>query len=222
MKGLILDSVVKLVDGKRVLDGVSLSIRPKEILAIIGASGTGKSTLLRTINRLTEIDGGHISLDGSPIHHIDPIELRRRIGMVFQLPALFDGTVGANVRYGLELQGISSPERITGAMRAADLPIGCLERDASKLSVGEQQRVSIARALALEPEVLLLDEPTASLDGASTKRIESTIQKLLNKKGLMIIWVTHDRIQAKRVGTRIGLLKDGRIKTIDNRERGWI
>jgi putative ABC transport system ATP-binding protein len=178
------------------------------ITAVVGLSGTGKSTLLRTINRLVEPTAGEIYLDGEPTSRMDPLKLRRRVGMVFQLPALFGATVEEATLYGARLA-----EREADAGRLlemAGLEASFLGRAPQALSVGEQQRVSIARALALEPQALLMDEPTSALDEAARRRVEGLIRELNASLGLTTVLVSHHLDQVARVADRVVVLAGGR------------
>ena len=191
-----------------ILRGVTFAVQAGEVFSVVGPSGAGKSTLLRTINRLVESTAGNIFLDGAPIEEINPLELRRRIGMVFQLPALFGDTVEDSVLYGVRLAGkCADVERLLGL---AGLAPSLASRNPQSLSVGQQQRVSIARALALEPEVLLMDEPTSALDKAARQRIEDLIGQLNKELGLTIVVVSHALDQVERIADRVVLLIDGR------------
>ena len=191
-----------------ILRGVTFAVQVGEVFSVVGPSGAGKSTLLRTINRLLEPTAGNIFLDGAPIEEINPLELRRRIGMVFQLPALFGDTVEDSVLYGVRLAGrCADVERLLGL---AGLAPSLASRDPQSLSVGQQQRVSIARALALEPEVLLMDEPTSALDQAARQRIEDLIGQLNKELGLTTVVVSHALDQVERIADRVVLLVDGR------------
>jgi ABC-type methionine transport system ATPase subunit len=188
--------------------GVTFAVQAGEVFSVVGPSGAGKSTLLRTINRLVESTAGNIFLDGAPIEEINPLELRRRIGMVFQLPALFGDTVEDSVLYGVRLAGkCADVERLLGL---AGLAPSLASRNPQSLSVGQQQRVSIARALALEPEVLLMDEPTSALDQVARQRIEDLIGQLNKELGLTIVVVSHALDQVERIADRVVLLIDGR------------
>jgi putative ABC transport system ATP-binding protein len=178
------------------------------ITAVVGPSGTGKSTLLRTINRLVEPTAGEIYLDGEPTSRMDPLKLRRRVGMVFQLPAPFGATVEEATLYGARLA-----EREADAGRLlemAGLEASFLGRAPQALSVGEQQRVSIARALALEPQALLMDEPTSALDEAARRRVEGLIRELNASLGLTTVLVSHHLDQVARVADRVVVLAGGR------------
>jgi ABC-type phosphate transport system ATPase subunit len=192
-------------DGRPVLRDVTLSI-PSGSTAVVGPSGCGKSTLLRLLNRLADPDEGTVRFHGTDVRELDPLELRRRVGLVPQLPAPVPGTVADNVSYGPRLEGREvDPER---PVRLAGLDRSFLDRDASRLSVGEQQRVMLARALALEPEVLLLDEPTASLDADATNAVEDALRNL---REVSLVLVTHDAQQADRLTDRKIQLRDGRV-----------
>jgi ABC-type methionine transport system ATPase subunit len=191
-----------------ILRGVSFAVRAGEVFSVVGPSGAGKSTLLRTLNRLVESTAGNIFLDGAPIEEIDPLQLRRRIGMVFQLPALFGDTVEDAVLYGVRLAGKRADvERLLGL---AGLAPSLASRNPQSLSVGQQQRVSIARTLALEPEVLLMDEPTSALDQVARQRIEDLIGQLNKELGLTIVVVSHALDQVERIADRVVLLIEGR------------
>lgn len=191
-----------------ILKGVTAAVGAGEVFSIVGPSGAGKSTLLRTINRLVEPTSGEVFLDGTPTGMMDPLELRRRVGMVFQLPALFGASVADAVLYGLRLAGRSTDAGLRLETVGLDPALGA--RDPQSLSVGQQQRVSIARALALEPEVLLMDEPTSALDRSSQQRIEALIQDLNTRMNLTIVLVSHALDQVERVADRVLLLLDGR------------
>jgi putative ABC transport system ATP-binding protein len=209
VRGLVLD-----LGGRRVLDGVSLTVVEGETLCILGPSGAGKSQLLRAIVRLSRATGGTVLLDGLPTDGVSPVELRRAVVMVQQDPAMLDGTVEENVRYGLDLMGLPAEEtrgRVGTALKEAFLDDGLLGRRAEKLSGGEQQRVALARALALEPQVLLLDEPTAALDPRAVQEVEGAIQRLRRETGLTMVIVTHNVEQARRLGDRTILIREGRV-----------
>jgi putative ABC transport system ATP-binding protein len=178
------------------------------ITAVVGPSGAGKSTLLRSINRLIEPTAGEIYLDGEPTSGMNPLQLRRRVGMVFQIPALFGATVEEATLYGARLAGRSADAG--RLLEMAGLAASFKDKAPQNLSVGEQQRVSIARALALEPEALLMDEPTSALDEATRRRIEDLIRELNASLGLTIVLVSHDLDQVERVADRVVLLVAGR------------
>jgi phosphate transport system ATP-binding protein len=202
---------------------VSLPIRQGEVLALIGPSGCGKTTLLRSLNRLTELTktasiGGLITLDGVDIAHLEPTELRRRVTMVFQQPNPFPMSIFDNIAYVLREQGKRKPRRsaLRPAVEEALAHAGLLEEvkdnldhPALRLSGGQQQRLCIARALAAQPEVLLLDEPCSALDPQSTKVIEDLIVQL--REELAIVIVTHNLQQAYRIADDVAFMYLGEL-----------
>jgi putative ABC transport system ATP-binding protein len=194
--------------GKRVLHDVSMRIEPGAT-ALLGPSGSGKSTILRLLNRLADPDEGVVRMDGEDVRSEDVLALRRRAVLVPQLPAPLPGSVADNLRYGPSL--IGRPVEVEPLLERAGLDGSYADRDASQLSVGEQQRVMLARALALEPEVLLLDEPTSALDESARDEIERTLRAL--SQTVSIVLVTHDRTQAERLTTRTVRIDGGRVVT---------
>ncbi len=200
-------SEVSLVRGeRRVLDSVSAAI-PAGSTAIVGPSGAGKSTLLRLLNRLADPDTGTISYRGRPLDGYDPLALRRQVSLVPQLPALLEGTVEANLAYAAGLAG----KELDAArcLRLAGLDPEFAGRDVAKLSVGEQQRAMLARALSQEPAVLLLDEPTSALDQVARDAIEATLAELRRALEISIVLVSHDPEQARRLGDWVVRLEAG-------------
>jgi UDP-glucose/iron transport system ATP-binding protein len=193
---------------RRVLDTVSATI-PTGATAIVGPSGAGKSTLLRLFNRLADPDAGSVSYRGRPLAEYDPLVLRREVSLVPQLPALLEGTVGSNVAYAAQLAGEKLEEE--RCLRLAGLPHEFAERDVSQLSVGEQQRAMLARALAQRPEVLLLDEPTSALDHAARDAIEATLAELRRELEISVVLVSHDLEQARRLGEWVVRMEDSRV-----------
>src|SRR3972149_6939603 len=178
----------------QILSRLDLKVQRGELVTIMGASGSGKTTLLRLINRLSEIDSGNILLNGEDIKDHDPMELRRSIGMVFQVPVVFKGSVRDNFIFGMKMWGTMID--IESLARDVIIPNDLLDADAEQLSVGEKQRLCIARALANKPEILLLDEPTSSLDAVSAEKIEMLLLRLRSERNLTMLWVTHEREQA--------------------------
>jgi putative ABC transport system ATP-binding protein len=193
--------------GRSVLNEVSASFPRNEVSAIVGPSGAGKTSLLRCLNRLEEPSVGSVLLDSTDITKLDPIQLRRRVGMIFQTPALFEDGVRSNLAYGLD--GVAEEDMQT-ALASAGLGPEFLDRDSSALSVGQAQRVCIARALVRRPEILLMDEPTSALDRDAAARIERLVTSL-NETGLTVILVTHNLDQALRLAHRSVLLVEGRV-----------
>lgn len=198
--------------GQMVLNDVCCHIALGEIVGLLGPSGSGKSSLLRCLNRLTSPPPKTIFLSGEDITEMDVLTLRRQVGMVFQRVALFPGTVADNVTYGPGLQGQTlTSDDIERLLALADLPPDLANRDSQELSGGQAQRVAFARSLATNPSAMLLDEPTSALDPAATRNVEATLLKLRQTLGLTILWVTHDPEQARRVADRVYLLVKGRI-----------
>jgi putative ABC transport system ATP-binding protein len=193
--------------GRQVLDSVSAEV-PIGATAIVGPSGAGKSTLLRLLNRLADPDTGTVAYRDRPLAEYDPLELRRRVSLVPQLPALLEGTVASNLGYAAQLAGIELD--CDRCLVLAGLDPGFAERDVSRLSVGEQQRAMLARALAQRPEVLLLDEPTSALDHATRDAIEATLGELRRELRISLVVVSHDPEQAKRLGEWVVRMEDGR------------
>lgn len=189
------------------LHDVSLTIEPGAT-ALLGPSGSGKSTILRLLNRLADPDEGVVRMHGEDVRATDVLELRRRAVLVPQLPAPLPGTVADNVGYGPSL--VARTVEVQPLLERAGLDGSYADRDASQLSVGEQQRVMIARALALEPEVLLLDEPTSALDETARDEIERTLAQLGER--VSIVLVTHDGAQAERLTTRTVRIREGRAE----------
>ena len=194
--------------GAEILAGVDALVPDGEVTAVVGPSGAGKSTLLRAINRLIEPTSGEVYLDGEPTGSLEPLELRRRVGMVFQIPALFGDSVEDAILYGARLAGRSAdPGRLLEVVGLDPLVSG---RRPETLSVGQQQRVAIARALALQPEALLLDEPTSALDEGARRKIEELVGGLNARLGLTMVFVSHDLSQVERVADRVVVLAEGR------------
>ena len=209
-----------------VVRDISLPVRRGEVLALIGASGSGKTTLLRSLNRLTEVTAGaaragQITLDGDEIHELEVNALRRRVSMVFQQPNPFPMSIFDNIAYALaerpargrrRRRGPELAHAVDDALRRAGLyeeVAGDLERSALKLSGGQQQRLCIARALAAQPEVLLLDEPCSALDPISTATIEELIVHL--RESVAIVIVTHNLQQAFRVADHVAFMHLGEL-----------
>ena len=205
------ENLGRAVAGKVILSDISFDVIAGELLGIVGPSGSGKSSLLRLLNRLDEPTSGSVFLDGEDCRRLPPRELRRRVGMVTQRPYLFPGDVASNLRFGPAQRGETvSDDEIARLLERVGLP-GFASQDVSVLSGGEQQRVSLARTLANQPEALLLDEPTSALDEDSKMGIEKLILSLVRDHGLTCVTVTHDRDQARRMCRRVILLEAGRL-----------
>jgi putative ABC transport system ATP-binding protein len=198
-----------------VLAGLDLEVPDQGVTILAGPSGAGKTSVLRLCNRLDVPSGGTVAYKGRPLDEMDPLSLRRRVGMVFQRPALFPGTVRENL---LTAHPAGEDEVLAGALERADLPAAFLDRTGDDLSGGEAQRVCLARTLVTEPETLLVDEPTSSLDPAATLALERSILGLA-AAGVPVVWVTHDRAQARRVGDRHVVLVDGELLSPEDADR---
>jgi len=203
-----LEDVTYSRSGKVVLRDVSARL-PVGASCVAGPSGSGKSTLLRLLNRLADPDSGRVLYEGVDVRETDPLALRREVSLVPQLPALIEGTVQENIAYGPRLAGHSFDTR--SCLELAGLDPAFAGRDAAKLSVGEQQRVMLARALALEPRVLLLDEPTSALDEAARDAVEGTLRRLRSRTAISIVLVTHDTEQARRLAEYVIRIDGGRV-----------
>jgi putative ABC transport system ATP-binding protein len=203
-----LREVSLLRGGRRVLDSVSAEIHAGAT-AIVGPSGSGKSTLLRLLNRLADPDAGTILYREQALVDYDPLELRREVSLVPQLPSLLEGTVESNLAYAADLAGKQLDA--TRCLALAGLAAGFAQRDVSKLSVGEQQRAMLARALAQQPQALLLDEPTSALDHDARDAIEATLTGLRRELEISLVVVSHDPEQARRLAGRALRLRQGRV-----------
>ncbi len=208
-------------DNKKVLEDVNTSIRRGRITAIIGPSGCGKSTLLKAMNRMLETQKnasvfGSIHLNGVDIHTLEPENLRRKIGMVFQTPTPFPMSIYKNMTYAPLYYGMKGKQQLDALVREKLEITGLwdevkdeLNKNALKLSGGQQQRLCIARALTADPEVLLLDEPCSALDVKSTQIIEELLLKL--KESYTIVIVTHNLFQARRIADDCIFMLNGRL-----------
>jgi tungstate transport system ATP-binding protein len=203
------------VGTRTILQAIDLEINRGEIFTFIGPSGSGKTTLLRLIDLLDTQTTGTIIFDGIDTSASNTVRLsiRRRMGMVFQKPAVLNTTVAGNVEFGLKFRGVEKSQIDARVHEALDI-VGLLHLAGQKavtLSGGEMQRVAIARALVTRPEVLLLDEPTANLDPVNAELIENLILRVHRQFQTTIILSTHDMIQGQRLADRIGVIMDGRI-----------
>lgn len=193
---------------RAVLDGVDTDIPAQGTTVLWGTSGAGKTTLLRLLDRLDVPDTGVVRYRGTPLDDLDPLALRREVGMVFQRPTPFAGTVRDNLR-------VAAPEaddgRLGELLERVSLPPDVLGRDADTLSGGELQRMCLARTLVVEPRVVLLDEPTSALDAEPTRTFERTVADLA-ADGLTVVWVSHDAAQVRRVADRVLEVAGGRVR----------
>lgn len=204
-----------LRDGRPLLDVPSLEVRREEVLVIVGPNGAGKSTLLCVLALLELPGAGQVLFEGRAVDK-SLLAYRRRMAVVFQEPLLLDATVDANVRSGLILRGVPHNEQDRrlaewlGRFGIAHLA----RRSARTLSGGEAQRVSLARSLVLEPEVLLLDEPFSGLDTPAREALIGDLERVLRETGTTTVFVTHDRDEALRLGDRVAVMMDGRIRQV--------
>jgi tungstate transport system ATP-binding protein len=215
-----LRDVTKEYNGRRVLQVDRLDIRRGEVLALVGPSGAGKSTTLRLLNFLEPPTSGRVRfLDAefTPSRPV-PMKLLRRVTTVFQRPLLLNRSVQANVNYGLRLRGQrNSVHRVEAALEQVGLS-HMARQSARTLSGGEAQRVALARAIVLQPDVLLVDEPTANLDPYNVGLIEDILRSLNREQETTLVLVTHNVFQAKRLAQRVALLLDGQVVEVSDVE----
>jgi len=201
----------RTVQGKTLIQDVTFELKKGEVLAIAGPSGSGKSSLLRMLNRLDEPTSGTVFVEGTDYRSLEPRVLRRKLGLVTQRPYLFPDTVAENLQFGPAQRAETLPnDAIEELLRQVGLK-GFAARNVATLSGGEAQRVSLARTIANSPVVLLLDEPTSSLDEAAKLEVEAAIQSVVRDHGLTCVTVTHDLAQATRLAERALVLESGRI-----------
>ena len=208
-----LRSIAKEYNGRRVLHVERLDIHRGEIFALVGPSGAGKSTLLRLLNFLEPPASGSVRFLGAEFSASQPmpLRLRRRVTTVFQRPILLNRSVWANASFGLRLRGQRDAARQI-QMALEQVGLGNLARERARtLSGGEAQRVALARAMVLQPDVLLLDEPTANLDPYNVGLIKDIVRSLNRERGTTLVLVTHNVFQARRLADRVALLLEGQI-----------
>ncbi len=210
---LAVEAILVRKGGRPVLSVPRLEVRTGEVLAIVGPNGAGKSTLLQVMALLERPASGGVYFDGRRVEG-NPLPYRRRMAVLFQEPLLLDTSVEKNVRSGLSLRGLPRSEQVQRASRWLErLGVAHLaRRSARSLSGGEAQRVSLARALALEPEVLLLDEPFAALDPSMREAFLNDLEPILRRDCLTTVFVTHDRAEALRLGDRVAVMMEGTIR----------
>ncbi len=198
-----------------ILKDLSLTLQPATLTVLVGPSGGGKSTLLRLINRLEEPTRGRIFLDRVDISTIDPLQLRGRVGTVLQQPHMFEGSVLENLQrpfgYRGELPPDGSSFRLLETLQLCRLEPSILAQNSRTLSLGQQQRVCLARTLMTEPEVLLLDEPTSALDRPTAVQLGQMLQTVCRERSLTVLMTSHDLYLAEQVGDQIAFLQGGGI-----------
>lgn len=202
------------VDGLNILNNISMEINPNDFVVLLGPSGSGKSTLLRMLNCLNSPTSGDIFFHNQSIFEIDTIELRKKVGMVFQSPTMTNGSVKDNLiltQNWVKDEEPSSESELIKTLEQVGLDSNFLEKDAKSLSGGEQQRIALARVLLNKPEVLLLDEPTANLDPQLAQKILKLIYGLYRELGLTVVLVSHHHSEIKKFAKRIVYLIDGKI-----------
>jgi len=213
---IVLEQLTKRYGDAVVVDRLSLEVARGELLVLLGGSGSGKTTTLKMINRLVEPSVGRVLIDGADVTAVEPAALRRRIGYAFQQVGLFPHmTVAENVGITPALLGWEAARvaaRVDTLLELVELdPATFRDRRPAELSGGQQQRVGVARALAAEPAVLLLDEPFGALDPLTRDRLQQSIISIRTKIGVTIVFVTHDMVEALLLGDRIAVLRDGRL-----------
>ena len=209
------DVSLVVADGSRILDHIEATVPADGVTVIAGPSGSGKSTLLRLCNRLEVPTSGRVCFEGADIAGLDPLAHRRRVGMVFQRPTLFAGTVRDNL---VVADAEASDDRFLAVLEQVGLEAHFLERTGDDLSGGEAQRACIARALLTDPQVLLMDEATSALDPDARHTIE-VLGRELAADGLALLWVTHDLEQVQRVADRSIVILEGRLADPAESER---
>ncbi|PAD21469.1 ABC transporter ATP-binding protein [Terribacillus saccharophilus] len=209
---ITLQEVVYETEENKIICGITGRFTKGKITAIVGPSGAGKTTLFRLCNGLLSPSGGNILINGKEILTFDPVSLRRHVGIVLQQATMLEGSVRDNLALPLQLDGKElTDDEAQRMIQLVGLDPDILERNSRDLSGGQKQKVSIARTLLNEPEILLLDEITSSLDRVSRQDIEKLIEWINRETGTTVIWITHNLEQAKSVAEEVWVMIDGRI-----------
>ncbi|SFE24917.1 phosphate ABC transporter ATP-binding protein, PhoT family [Lentibacillus persicus] len=209
---ITLNNVNYTTDGVHILKNVSGEVLEGKITTVVGPSGAGKTTLFKLCNGLQSPDSGSIKVHGNPIDSYEPVQLRRKVGIALQNATMVSGTVRENLDLPLKLRGESlSDKRAIELLSLVSLNDIALDKKTKDLSGGQQQKLSIARTLVNQPDILLLDEITSSLDSVSRQDIEKLISRINQEYGTTILWITHSLQQAMEIGHQTWVMMDGEL-----------
>lgn len=214
---LKIENLVLKIGNTEILKNISFSVAKREIIALLGPSGSGKSSLLKTINMLNTASSGSIHYNGKDTGEIVPMDLRKKIGYVLQRATLFGNSVLDNLKYPCEIQKkVFDMDMVEFYLGKVNLKPDILEKKPSELSGGEQQRISLIRTLLMKPEIILLDEVTSALDEENTKLIEELIKYENENNDMTVIFISHNNEQAKRLAQKVIYMEEGNIKEMAN------
>jgi len=206
------DKIKAAYEDNIVFEELSVDFAVKAVNTIIGPSGSGKSTLLRLLAALEDPRSGTIFYNGKPHTELHPSEIRSQVGMIFQKPTIFEGTVYDNLVFGLKIRKKEfNREEIMRVIQQVDIPVKYLDKTGNELSIGEQQRICIVRSLLLDPEVILLDEPVSALDPQRANKVLKLIRTLKTDFGKTVIMVSHNMNDALTVSDQIFFIWEGKI-----------
>ena len=212
MEILRLDHVTLDIKDHRILDDISFGVAAGDIVGLAGPSGAGKSSLLRLLNLLRSPSAGTIAYKHRPLDQYEPAQLRREVGYVLQKPYLFGGAVRDNLEYAYRVwRQKPDPQEISAYLERVNLPISILDKTKNEMSGGEQQRVALVRSLLAKPQVLLLDEVTASLDEANTLLLEQLIRTEWSARSITVLFISHQPAQLRRLAQSVLVLEAGRL-----------